>query len=82
MSDMSHLSTEHALDLEELRPRLATMSEAALLRFGEAAKFMCSPGANFGKPPREAFVLQLGEARAEWKRGHPRDGDEGPRDGI
>jgi hypothetical protein len=29
---------------------------------------MCSPGANGGKPPRECFVIQLEEAKAEWQR--------------
>src|SRR5258708_2694193 len=29
---------------------------------------MCSPGANLGKPPRQVFVIQLDEARAELER--------------
>ena len=33
------------------------MNDADLLRFGNAAKFMCSPGANFNEPPRESFVI-------------------------
>jgi hypothetical protein len=33
---------------------------------------MCSPYANLGKPPLEAFVIQLREARAEWRRLHPK----------
>jgi hypothetical protein len=55
------------VDLEELRDRLRRMTDEQLRKFGEAAKFMCSPGANFGKPPRKPFVIQLEEARAEWK---------------
>ncbi len=39
-----------------------------LRRFGDAAKFLCSPEANLGKPPREPFVIQLREARIEWQR--------------
>lgn len=38
------------------------------LDYGESAGYMCSPAANLGKPPREPFVIQLREARAEWKR--------------
>lgn len=71
MADLSHLSTEQPIDLEQLRQRLARMSDAALRRFGEASRFMCSPGANLGKPPRDVFVIQLNEARGEWQRRHP-----------
>ena len=60
--------TSSEIDLEELRTRLRKMSDGELLRFGKAGKCMCSPEANMGKPPREAFVIQLKEARAEWKR--------------
>jgi hypothetical protein len=55
-------------DLESLRARLRKMSDAELLKFGRAARYMCSPKANMGKPPLEAFVVQLAEARAEWRR--------------
>jgi hypothetical protein len=44
------------------------MDRAALVRFGQAAAFMCTPGANMGKEPREAFLVQLREAREEWRR--------------
>jgi hypothetical protein len=59
VTDLSHLSTEQPIDLEQLRQRLAKMTDAALRRFGDASKFMCSPGANLGKPPRGVFVTQL-----------------------
>lgn len=71
MSDLSHLSTEHPIDLEQLRQRLAKMSDAQLRKFGEAGRYLCSPEANLGKPPRDVFVVQLNEARREWKRRHP-----------
>jgi hypothetical protein len=29
---------------------------------------MCSPGANGCMPPRERFVVQLEEAKTEWRR--------------
>jgi hypothetical protein len=59
------------LDLEQLRQRLHKMNDAELLRFGQAAKYMCSPEANLGHPPLEPFVIQLREAREEWKRRNP-----------
>ncbi len=57
--------------LESLRTRLQKMNDAELLRYGQAAKSMCSPGAYFGQQPRQVFVIQLEEARAEWKRRNP-----------
>src|SRR5260370_6923366 len=56
------------LDLEALRIRLRKMNDQELRRFGLAARFICSPGANLGKPPRQVFVIQLEEARAERER--------------
>ena len=67
MADLSHLSTEQPIDFEQLRQRLARMSGTELRRFGDAAR-LCSPGANLGKPPRDSFIVQLEEARVEWKR--------------
>jgi hypothetical protein len=49
------------------------MTDAQLLCFGKDNRYMCSPYANLGKPPLEAFVIQLREARAEWRRRHPKD---------
>jgi hypothetical protein len=60
--------TSDGVDVEELRTRLQRMSDTELLRFGTAARNMCSPAANLGKSPREAFVIQLEEARTEWQR--------------
>ena len=59
------------LDLEQLRARLRRFSDAELLRFGKAARYMCSPEAQpFGgkQPPDRVFIVQLEEARAEWRR--------------
>jgi hypothetical protein len=47
------------------------MSDEQLRTFGKAAKYMISPTANMGKPPLPTFILQLEEARAEWRRKHP-----------
>jgi hypothetical protein len=33
---------------------------------------MCTPEANLGAPPRRVFVIQLEEARAEWRRRLPK----------
>lgn len=60
--------TSEAIDLDELRARLRKMSDGNLTAFGKAARYMCSPMANLGKPPREAFLIQLREARVEWRR--------------
>lgn len=74
VDDLSHLANS-VIDLEQLRARLARMSDAELIRFGRAGRYMCSPEAQpFGgkAPPRPEFVLQLREAEAEWRRRHPR----------
>jgi len=59
------------LNIDELRARLRKMSDEELRKFGEAGKYMVSPKANMGKPPLPDFVLQLEEARAEWRRRYP-----------
>ena len=68
MNDMSHLASNVPIDLDQPRDRLRKMTNAQPLEFGKAARYMCSPEANIGKPPREEFVIQLAEARAEWRR--------------
>jgi hypothetical protein len=62
------IAIQTGIDLERLRARLRKMTDTELRRFGRAARFMCSPRANLGKQPREAFVVQLQEARGEWRR--------------
>lgn len=64
MNSVGHTS----ITPDSVRARLQAMDDDALKRFGMAAAYMCSPEANNGKPPREAFVLQLREARAEWAK--------------
>ena len=54
--------------LDELRTRLRKMSDEDLLRFGKAARFMCRD-----KSPREVFVIQLEEARSEWRQRYPKN---------
>jgi hypothetical protein len=65
---MYDLAGENGLDLKALRARLRRMSDRDLLRFGKSARYMCSPEANLGKGPRQAFVIQLREAVQEWRR--------------
>jgi hypothetical protein len=45
-------------DWKNLRERLRKMPDTELLRFGQAAKFLCRD-----KNPPETFKLQLSEAR-------------------
>jgi hypothetical protein len=61
-------SGENEVDRESLRTRLRKMNDAELLRYGRAAKSMCSPDAYFGQAPRQTFLIQLEEARAELER--------------
>ncbi len=64
---MYEFAGESEPDLEQLRKRLQRMSDQELKRFGSAARYMCSPKANAGKPPRQTFMIQLQEAQAEWR---------------
>ena len=59
-------------DLETHRERLRKMTDKQLLEHGRACRYMCTPEANLGKPPREIFVIHLREAYAEWERRHPK----------
>ena len=68
MDDLSHLAAEARVDLEQLRDRLQRLSDTDLIRFGRSAKYRCTPEANLGELPRPEFVLQLREARDEWRR--------------
>jgi hypothetical protein len=57
-----------AFNVDELRERLRKMSDVELRTFGQTAQHRVSPKANPGQPPPEVFVIQLDEARKEWKR--------------
>ena len=54
-------------ELEQLRLRLHRMSDAQLVSFGKAARSLC-------RDPKcpDVFRRQLQEARAEWRRRHPK----------
>ena len=60
-------------DVDALRARLKKMSDEQLRDFGTAARYLVSRFANMGKPALPTFVLQLEEARAEWRRRHPQE---------
>ena len=68
LSSVGFSSNGGEVDLESLRARLRKKSDAELQRDIRAGEYMCSPHANFGKPPRQTFVIQLREAKAEWDR--------------
>jgi hypothetical protein len=61
-----------SIDLDELRSRLKRMTDMELVAYGKSARYMCTRKANLGHPPRPVFVTQLKEARAEYRRRHPR----------
>jgi hypothetical protein len=71
VANLTSVGFTNEIDLESLRARLRKMNDQELLRFGRAAKAMCSPDAYFGQPPRQAFLIQLDEARKEWRRRNP-----------
>jgi hypothetical protein len=58
-------------NIEQLRTRLRKMSDHELRKFGRAASDMANPRRDFGAP-NTAFQIQLDEARAEWRRRHPK----------
>jgi hypothetical protein len=67
MYDISHLLIS-GLDADGRRTQLQKMSDEELLRFEEAACYMCSSDADNGEPPTLGFVLWFNEAREERTR--------------
>jgi hypothetical protein len=59
-----------AESLEELPEHLREMSDLELRRFGQRARKLSDPKMNFGAT--EPYVIELEEARAEWRRRHPK----------
>ena len=55
-------------DLEEHRKRLRKMTDEQLLRHGIASRELTKE-----KNPLPVYVIQLNEARAEWRRRHPKE---------
>jgi hypothetical protein len=57
--------------VERIRERQRKMSDRELREYGRASAYMADPRKNHGKP-NPAFQVQLDEARAEWRRRHPK----------
>ena len=53
--------------MTNLPARLRKMTDAGLLAVGKIAVIHVQPGREFGEAA-EPFVIQLNEARVEWKR--------------
>jgi hypothetical protein len=72
--DLSHLSLRESVDVDAIRARLAAMSDAELIAFGKQMRGLVYPVSygGDGKPTVSAFSVQLSEARAEWRRRHPK----------
>jgi hypothetical protein len=56
---MYDLAGDNELELEALRARLQRMSDRELLRFGRAARYLCSPATNHGKN-------RVGRSKSSW----------------
>ena len=61
------ISIQSGDELEQLRSRLREMTDAHLVSFGKAARFLC-------RDPKcpEVFKRQLEEAKTEWRCRHPK----------
>jgi hypothetical protein len=55
--------------VQKLRERMRTMSDEQLVEFGKLAKSLC--GIRVSGTP-DPYKVQSDEARAEWRRRHPR----------
>lgn len=53
----------------EVRAELAKMSDAQLIEHGKTLRQFCRRKA--GQKVDKGWLMQLNEARAEWKRRHP-----------
>jgi hypothetical protein len=73
MSDLSHIASNAAVDVDAIRAKLHNMSDVELVAFRKQMRGLVYPlryGGD-GKPTVDAFSIQLDEARAEWRR-HPK----------
>jgi len=59
-------------DADKEREKLRKLSDEELIREGKAARYMCAPSTNFGKPPRDVYVIALRLCIEEWRRSHPK----------
>ena len=56
--------TREDIDLEAIRARIAQMTDAELVKYGQSAAWMAEHN------DRATWRVQLEEARAEWRRRH------------
>jgi hypothetical protein len=56
--------------IEEIRNELSKMSDAELMRHGLGLREFCRPDVQ--GTVHEGWLRQLREARAEWRRRHPK----------
>ena len=63
----SPLCTAHSGKLPTTKWSLSLLSDAELIRYGKAARSLCRDARGYTE-----FKGQLDEARAEWRRRHPR----------
>jgi hypothetical protein len=66
------VAIDSRFDIEKYRAELQKMADKKLIEDGKKLAFLCSPRQNFGQPPKEQWALQLKEARAEWRKRHPK----------
>ena len=64
-------------DVDKVRKKLRKLSDEELIREGKAARYMCAPSTNFGKPPRDIYVAALQLCKEEWRRRHPKKNPQG-----
>ena len=71
----------NTLDLDSLRTELCGMTDAELNKFGREMRALVYPLTYDGKgmPTVSAFSIQLEEARAEYRRRHPKPTNPAPR---
>jgi len=66
-------AVQSVFNVDELRAQLRKMDDVKLSEFGEAARYMTAIRANMGKPSLHVYEVQLQEAKAEWRRRHPKN---------
>jgi hypothetical protein len=62
------------LDIEAIRARIRKLSDAELIREGQAARQLVAPWGDGSRPPRKVFQATLEECIAEWRRRKPEAG--------
>jgi hypothetical protein len=60
-------------NVDELRAHLRKLDDVKLSEFGQAARHMTAIRANTAKPSLNVYEVQLQEAKAEWRRRHPKN---------